>query len=196
MGSMTRPGSATVFVIAVVIAATQSVTRVATAQQNDPIVDSEAYRILSDLIPRAWAWGTTSGELVLQRETTMELKCTAGVLPEDPDWGTAVRDFREQNARTRLLLEPMLLISIPHRLISRSEIEADDARLALKYPGLWQRRPESMEFVAVSAVGFNVSKTRAIVYVRTRSFGSMRFLERQEGKWVRSLSRSGCGWAA
>ena len=194
MGSMTRPGSATVFVIAVVIAATQSVTRVATAQQNDPIVDSEAYRILSDLIPRAWAWGTTSGELVLQRETTMELKCTAGVLPEDPDWGTAVRDFREQNARTRLLLEPMLSIRVPHRLISRSEIEADDARLALKRPGSSNWRPGSMAFVAVSAVGFDAAKTRAIVYVRGRDSGAMKFLERHEGKWVRS-SR-GCGWAA
>ena len=192
MASMTRPGSAPLFLIAVVIAVTQPVARVATAQQIYAIVDPEAYRILSDLIPRAW--GTTSGELVLQGETTIELKCTAGVLPEDPDWGTAVRDFREQNARTRLLLEPMLSIEVPHRLIERSEIEADDARLALKYPGMWQRRPESMDFVAVSAVGFNAAKTRAIVYVRGRDSGAMKFLERQEGKWVRS-SR-GCGWAA
>ena len=192
--SMALSRSATVFVIAAVIGVTQSVTRVAVAQQNDAIVDSEAYRLISDLISRAW--GTAKGELVLQRETTIELKCNASVLPDDPDWGLAVRDFREQNARPRLLLEPMLSITVPHRLIARSEIEADDARVALKYPGMWQRRPESMEFVAISAVGFNAAKTRAIVYVRTRDFGSVKFLERQEGKWVRSLSRFGCGWAA
>jgi hypothetical protein len=180
---------ATIFVITALLA----VASPTAAQQIEPLVDSEAYRILSDLIPQAW--DTANGELLLQRETTIALKCTAGVLPDDPDWGTAARNFRDQNARTRLLLELMLPIRVPHRLISRSEIEADDARLALKYPGFTNWRPESMAFVAVSAVGFNAAKTRAIVYVRLRDRGNVRFLERREGKWVRSWSR-GCGWAA
>ena len=76
---------------------------------------------------------------------------------------------------------------LPHFLLSivpRAEIEADDARLALKYPGMWQRRPESMEYAAVSVVGFNPAKTKAMVYVRLRSSGRVQSMERREGGWV------------
>ena len=107
------------------------------------------------------------------------------VVSTNPEWTMALQDFHEQNARTRVLQEPMLSLKVPRRFIARAEIEADDARLALKYPGLWNRRPESMDFVAVSAVGFNPTKTRAVVYVLLRDRGIHRFLERQEEKWVR-----------
>jgi hypothetical protein len=73
---------------------------------------------------------------------------------------------------------------------------ADDARLTLKYQGTWQPRPESMKYAAVSAVGFNASKTKAIVSVRLRSMRGMvdiHFMEMREGKWVKvPLAR--CRW--
>jgi hypothetical protein len=72
---------------------------------------------------------------------------------------------------------------------------ADDACLALKYPGIWQRRPESMEYAAVSAVGFNDAKTKAIFYVRSRQSGNISAHEFREGIWV-AAKRSSCGFAA
>lgn len=89
----------------------------------------------------------------------------------------------------------MLPVDIPYRLIPRAEIVADDARLALKYPGQWQRRPESIEYAAVSAVGFNATKTKAIVYVRLRSNGGLYWIEKRRGKWD-STPRGGCTWIA
>jgi hypothetical protein len=61
---------------------------------------------------------------------------------------------------------------------------------------MWQRRPESMEYAAVSAVGFNPAKTKAIVYVRLRMSGSIHSMELLEGKWVPAKHRNGCMWIA
>ena len=88
----------------------------------------------------------------------------------------------------------MLRLDIPYRFVSRADIAADDARLALKYPGIWQRRPETIEYAAVSAVGFNADKTKAIVSVSLRSSGSLYWLEKREGQWVQA--QGGCGWIA
>jgi hypothetical protein len=51
-----------------------------------------------------------------------------------------------------------------------------------------------MEYAAVSAVGFNPAKTKAMVYLRLRMSGGMRFLELRNGNWVNALG--GCGWIA
>ena len=79
------------------------------------------------------------------------------------------------------------------RLIPNSEILADDARLALKYPDVPEHRPESIEYVAVSAVGFSPSKTKAMLYLRRRAAGWVISMELQDGKWV-SAVRGGCMW--
>ena len=162
------------------------------AQQLGVIKDTEAYAIYSEVVPRAWS-ADSPAEVVLQRETTVDAICEIGGLP-DLEWNAAKDDLREQNAQPRLL-QPLLSLGAPYRFISRSQIEADDARLALKYPGILQERPESIQFVAVSAVGFNSARTKAIVYVRGRRSGSVHFLERQNGRWVRPTIGS-CRWIA
>jgi hypothetical protein len=163
------------------------------AQRQDVITDMDAYRIYAVLVPQAWARYST-GTLLLQRETEVETRCRVSRTPEDADWLAAEESFRQENARVRLL-EPKLPLELPYRLIDRAEIEADDARLAKQYPGIWQRRPGSLEYVAVSAVGFNPARTKAIVYVRVRSSGTVRSMERRGGAWVES-ERGGCGWIA
>jgi hypothetical protein len=163
------------------------------ARQPDEIVDPEAYAIYAWLLAPTQI-ARAGGVLLLQRETTLDGLCNVEQSSTDPAWKAALDDFREANARPRLLPQ-MLSQSTPYRFIARSEIEADDARLALKYPGRWQRRPESIEFVAVSAVGFNPGRTKALVYVRHRSRGTVLFLERDAGAWVRSPVGS-CGWIA
>lgn len=185
-------------VVAIVVVTTVSavmppVIRVGAAQRLDPIDAPEVYSLLSGLLPAAWE-SVSGGELVLQRETTLDSMCEGSGAPMDVEWTSARDDFRAQNARPRLL-QPSFSMRVPYRLIARSDIEADDARLALKYPGLWQRRPESIEFVAVSAVGFDAAKTKAIVYVRSRSRGAVNFVERQGGEWARA-SNGGCAWVA
>jgi hypothetical protein len=94
------------------------------------------------------------------------------------------------------VLEWLLPTDTPYRLVPRADILADDARLALTYRGTWQRRPESMKYAAVSAVGFNAGKTKAIVSVRLRSMRGMvdiHFMEIREGKWA-NVPLGWCRW--
>ena len=79
-------------------------------------------------------------------------------------------------------------------VIPRADIQADDARLEQEYPGIWQRRTGSMEFAAVSAVGFNAAKTKALVYIRLRSSGQIYLMERRDGQWVAFKGGQRCGW--
>jgi hypothetical protein len=169
----------------------------AAPQQPDNITAPDAYAIYAGLIPQAWA--TRSSEILLLQQETENLDpglpCFSSPLTNtDPDWLAVESNFKQQNARVSVL-QPMLPIDVRYRLVPRAEILADDARLAVKYPGIWQRLPESMEYAAVSAVGFNPARTKAMVYVRLRNSGEVYFRELQDGKWVAS-GRSGCGWVA
>ncbi len=160
--------------------------------QLDTITDADAYAIYALLLPGAWAT-RAKGTLLLQQETEGSTHCPSAA-PSDPEWAEVAANFKQENTRVRRL-EPVLPVNIPYRLISKAEIEADDARLALKYPGTWQRRPESMEYAAVSVVGFNRTRTKAMVYVRLRSRGNVTQLEKREGQWV-NAKLAGCGWIA
>ena len=164
------------------------------ASQDLPsATDPEAYALYGLLLPKVWDDRTTDG-ILLQRETdTSHYGCDAPKAP-NRGWQSAVDSFHRQNKRVQLLQAALLPKELRYRFISRAEIDADDARLAVKYPGGWQRRPESLEFAAVSGVGFNGDKSRAILYLRLRDSGSLLFMEKLQGEWVRIYNP--CGWVA
>ena len=56
-------------------------------------------------------------------------------------------------------------------------------------------RPGSMEYAAVSAVGFNRDRTKAIVYARRRMSGQIVPLELKEGRWINTFGEV-CQWVA
>ena len=154
-----------------------------------PITDPDAYAIYATLLPSVWK---RSDELiVLVQETTTE-SCRVSRLPEG--WDGVHEDFDRQNTNV-WALQPVLPLG-DYRLIPRAKIQAADARLKEEYPGIWQRRPGSMEFAAVSAVGFNAAKTKALVYIRLRSSGQIYLMERRDDQWVASREGLRCGWRA
>lgn len=166
------------------------------AQAPETVTDPEAYALYSILVPPYWdrRMEGRGQPFPLQRETeAASHNCESPKAPNE-EWQSVVADFHKQNAHVQLL-QPLMTMEIPYRLIPRAEIDADDARLAVKYPGTYQSRPESMEYAAVSAVGFNGDKSKAILYVRLRGQGDIYFMERREGKWVRASIPS-CGWIA
>jgi hypothetical protein len=165
----------------------------AAPQQLDPITDPEAYAVYAAVLPRLWT-NRSKEPLLLQQETDSHMECSSRSPDREIGWAAVEISYKAANARARLLRR-MLLVDIPYRLIPRAEIEADDARLALKYPGHWQRRPESMEYAAVSAVGFDATKTKAIVYVHLRSEGGVYWIEKRLNKWEHR-ARGGCFWVA
>jgi hypothetical protein len=159
---------------------------------DDRVTDAASYAIYATLLEPLWSQRSTD-PMVLQQETEPAAECELRTTHWDDEWKAIERAYRQANTGVRLL-QPLLSTAIPYRLIAKGEIVADDARLARKYPGLWQRRPESMEFAAVSAVGFNKAKTKALVSFRLRDRGDLRRVELQGGVWV--AVGDGCGWIA
>jgi hypothetical protein len=181
------------FVIAITtIALAQSP---AVAQNLESVTDPEAYAIYEVLVPQLWPT-RFKDLLLLQRETQTVAPCRNSGQISDPEWLAVEKSYRQENSLPKLL-QPVLQIPGPYRLIPKSEIEADDARLRLKYPGPSNRLPESMEYAAVSAVGFNADKTKAIVLVQLRGQGAVRALERRDNGWVAAyVTGIGCIWIA
>lgn len=171
-----------------------------TGQERESVTDPEAYVLWGLLVPPYWSTDqqVNSGQktpILLQRETQRSLNGCDGPKAPDRAWQSAVDSFHRQNKRVQIL-QPLLKTDPRYRLIPRAEIEADDARLAIKYPGSWQRLPESMEYVAVSAIGFNGDKSKAILYMRLRGTGGIFFMERRDGKWAHASTLSRCRWVA
>lgn len=181
---------ANTFVIALV---TFAIVEAQGLAQLDDLTDPDAYAIYAVVVPAAWLTSPESkSPLLLQQETEESSPCRPSLAALDAEWPAVESDFRQMNAHARLL-QRLLPVNVPYQLISKSEIAADDARLALKYPGIWQHRPESREYAAVSTVGFNQARTKAMVSVHVRRQGGVYVLEKRDGKWgvVRS---GGCHW--
>lgn len=185
------------FVITAVTIASAPVLNHAQAPPDTVITDPDAYAVYAAVLPTYWKYGSSKGALLLQQETADVAAITRCVgpksgRPRDPEWDPVEEAFNAANAHVHLL-QPALPIDMPYRLIARADIEADDARLAQKYPGTWNRLPESKEYAAVSAVGFNAARTKAILYVHLRGQGTLFSQELREGLW-KPARRNGCGW--
>jgi hypothetical protein len=183
---------ATVFVICATLLQATGSTATRAPQVLDSTTHLKAYEIYAIVLQRAWKNQTDTP--LLQQETEPVQGCGGFFEEMTGAWGEVATDFRRQNAREQTL-QSALPIDIHYRLIHRAEIQADDARLAQKYPGIWQRRPGSMEYWAVSMVGFNRDRTKAMVYWRSRMKGGIVRLELKDGRWIDALGNT-CGWNA
>jgi hypothetical protein len=162
-------------------------------QDDDSVMETAAYSVYERLLPGVRTF-VSKEPIPLQRETERSAGCEPPLTGWDAEWKPVERAYRQENARVRSL-RPLLQTPVPYRLIPKSEIIADDARIALKYPGLRQgSRPESIEFAAVTAVGFNASETKALVGVRIRLQGWVVRLELRDGVWA--TVGGGCLWIA
>ena len=154
------------------------------------MLDVDAYAIYATLLPTVSR--QRDAVILLVQETTTRIQC---IPPLPKGWDGVRKDFDRKNATSRML-RAILPTGAVYRLVPKAEIEADDARLKREYPGVWQRRPGSLDFVAFSAVGFNADKTKALVYVKTRSSFQMELMERRGDKWEASKEGVRCGGIA
>lgn len=125
--------------------------------------------------------------LVLQAETEAPTSCAAFLDGMSGEWAEVANNFRRENSRARPL-RTGLPVGVTYRLVSRTEILADDARLAAQDPAMRNApRPGSIRYIALSAVGFNAARTKALVYVRFRTLhfsDAVLMKELKDGKWV------------
>ncbi len=115
--------------------------------------------------------------------TTTYSSCPSVLADRTGEWADVVTDFKLQNRRVRVL-QPALTMSVPYRLIHRGDID---------HPGMWSPSGKWPEYAAVSAVGFDRARTKAIVHVHLRGQGFIERLELKDGQ--RTLT-SLCGPAA
>lgn len=154
-----------------------------------PMTDPDAYAIYATLLPEVAS--QSKDVILLVQETAQTFRCSR-FPPVPKGWEGVREDFDRQNAAS-WTLQAILPTDAYYRVVPKTEIDADDARLEREYPGIWQRRPGSLDFVAFSAVGFNADKTKALLYVQTRSSFQTHLMERTADKWAESREGIRCG---
>jgi len=180
-------------------------------QPADVISDPEAYRVYAMLFPTLWpVRAAHATNLVIQTQSVIKRSLTedgsdclpTGLptgtpLPEE--WQSVTDGFKRENTRRRRLLPRLPVMGVSYRLVA----EADIVR-TLQPPDFWEgfyaKFPDSGGYYAVSAVGFNEAKTRAMVYIETYygllgADGRFYLLEKNDGQWAQSKLRiSACLW--
>ena len=165
-----------------------------------PYKDQEAYDVYSAIIPLEWPLRDAHAKgLIIQSETQGYEMC---LRPQD-EWqekiGPAISDYVRLNAKPSLL-QPRIKVEVPYRLII-----ADELGFAIQtagWEGFYQRYPDSGGWMELSAVGFNASKTVAVVYMGHHcgplcGGGGFHVLEKKDGKWVAlDWNGSSCAWAS
>jgi hypothetical protein len=162
-------------------------------QVLDPKTERDAFSVYATLLqptmlrPDRLKYEGLTEPILLQAETEEPTSCAEFLAEMSGEWAEVASNFRRENTRARLL-RAGLPLGVKYRLISRKEILAHDARLAAKDPVRRNApRPGSLRYIALSAVGFNAARTKALVYARFRTLHyshEFRMKELKEGKWV------------
>ena len=165
-----------------------------------PYEDQEAYEVYSAIIPLEWPLRNAHAKaLIIQSETKGYEMC----LRPEKEWqekiGPAISDYVRSNAKPSLL-QPRIKVEVPYRLIIADELGS--AIQTAGWEGFYQRYPDSGGWLELSAVGFNVNKTVAVVYMGHHcgwlcGGGGFHVLEKKDGKWVAlEWEGSNCAWAS
>jgi len=144
-----------------------------------PYQIDEAYRVYEAILPHEESYGFATGTLVIQLETGPEHNSTYGCLSDDAKrkFRAAAANFADVNERSWMLL-PKFNLHKPYKLVSSASIHSPD----------FDMHPGSAGFITLSAVGFNKSKTLAVVFAESSCGGlcgsfTLHLLEKTRGKW-------------
>jgi len=174
------------------------------AYRGQVIDDPEAYAIYASLLPEDSWVKRVHPHVILQRETVMDIHCTfpretqqellLRYLPDEwrpanrphDAWRSVIEHFRMENAATRVLRPSPMNVS--YELAERSKLERvmSEARV---WKGAFEAAyPGAQGYLALSAIGFNEQKTRAIVYLEHHcgprcAGGTNEGLEKHGGRW-------------
>ena len=173
---------------------------VISSDKAPPYEDQEAYEVYSAIIPLGRPLKNAHAKrLIIQTETKGFEMC----LRPEKEWeekvGPAISDYVRANAKPSLL-QQQIKVGVPYQLIMADELKS--AIQTVGWEGFYQRYPDSGGWIELSAVGFNVDKTVAVVYMGHHcgplcGRGGFHVLEKKDGKWVTlDWEGSGCSWAS
>jgi len=181
------------------------------AQSSNAIDDPEAYRVYSTVLPMPFSSGDKPVDrLAILQETRSTKVCPrAETLPQE--WRPVLESYARENARVRALL-PGFDVGLPYTLVSLADVKRsllqagnDGKTLRGGWPEAYAQFPNG-KLLAVSAVGFDELKTRAMVVVQYNCGlsrdpqslehdchgGGSVLLEKDQGRWVRAKGLGGC----
>jgi hypothetical protein len=171
-----------------------------TTGKAPPYEDQKAYEVYSAILPLEWPLRHAHAKrLIIQSETKGYEMC----LRPETEWqdkiGPAISDYVRANAKASLL-QPRIKVGVPYQLIIADELMSTIQTAG--WEGFHQRYPDSGGWMELSAVGFNVNKTVAVVYMGHHcgplcGGGGFHVLEKKDGKWVAlDWKGSSCAWAS
>jgi hypothetical protein len=177
----------------VVALTTPAMTQSGNAQTPVYVTEPEAMQIYATFVAGFWS-GQPENPILLQQETDNSHVNGCGdshVPSSEPEWVEVRKSFDQQNAGRKLL--PLSLpIAQPYRLLTPAQFERFIGPLKVKYPENYMEH--SPLFVRVSAVGFNASKTKAMVSIALPDRGQVIGVELRDGKWITAPNSSICTW--
>jgi len=175
--------------------------------RTSPIDDLEAYVVYASLLPKEWTSRVAHAKrFVLQKETVTYSRCMPSGKPLETDWRPVVDSYKAENADVRILL-PRQRLQVEYVVVPAAEIQASFRDVPndpmFGWTGFYRRYPDSGGYMQLSAVGFDASKTRAMVYVAHRcgslcGGGMYHLLEKVDGAWreARIPGVTQCMWAS
>lgn len=161
--------------------------------------DADAYEVYATILPSEWPLRVAHAkQLVIQRETRSFQMCLKPGTEREARFEPAIADYIRQNEK-KWLLQPRFSVATPYQFFEGGF----DA--VLKQGGwdqYYRRYPKSGGLIELSAVGFNVDKTVAVVYMGHGcgdlcGGGSFHVLEKVDGTWKPfEWKGSSCAWAS
>jgi hypothetical protein len=192
----------TVFVLAPVI------FLIASQVASPPLTDPDAYAIYAAILPNEWpATIAKAKRLVIAEETVTLTRCKPAVASLPEEWRPALVDYDQQNKRVWRLASTFPASMIPYVIVSHSDIRKLFPGPEDGPHGVWSRfyaaYPDSGGYHELSAVGFDPSRTKAIVYVshacgNVCGEGKYQLMEKTPEGW-RAVKRPGvppCFWVS
>lgn len=156
------------------------------------IDDPEAYAVYASLIPSEWTVRVArASRLVVARETATHNQCLPSGGPLETGWRPVMDSYKAANATIRSIL-PDRDLGHPYVVVPKSEIAQvfkEPRDLASGWTTFYNRYPDSGGYMEFSAVGFDPSKTRALVYVAHHcgslcGGGAHHLLQKIDGRWT------------
>ena len=171
------------------------------------IDDPESYAVYASLMAKEWTVSVARAKrVVISRETATHNQCipTGGAM--ETDWRPVVESFKRANAAGRFVLPDRDLLH-PYVVVPRAEImqlfTTPGSDLSSGWTRFYDRYPDSGGYMEVSAVGFDSSKTRALVYVAHHcgglcGGGTHHLLQKVDGRWQPALLKdvTQCMWVS
>jgi hypothetical protein len=157
---------------------------------------SEAYDVYAAVLPFDWISRVAHARTLLIRETTESRPMCI-----HPDASTAkllmpaITDY-ERLTKHPLQLQRQFIINKAYELVSA------DTLMSEEWDTFYERHPQSGGWVELSPVGFNKTKTIAVVYVGHHcglscGGGTFYILQKKGQRWerLRPMGASICAWA-